>query len=74
MASKLTSYIGKTIRTLRQNAGLSQEQFADKAGLHRTYVGSLERGERNPSVETLLRVAKALSVPLRSLLPGGDLD
>jgi transcriptional regulator with XRE-family HTH domain len=72
VASKLTRDIGKTIRTLREKLNLSQEAFADMAGLHRTYIGSLERGERNPSIETLSRVARALSVPLKDLFSGVD--
>jgi transcriptional regulator with XRE-family HTH domain len=69
VASKLTKDVGSRIRDLREGLRLSQEAFADKAGLHRTYIGSLERGERNPSIETLDRVANALSVPLKDLLP-----
>ena len=71
VASKLTKDIGKRIRSLREGLNLSQEDFANKAGLHRTYIGSLERGERNPSVETLARVAAALAVPLGYLFEDG---
>lgn len=45
---------------MRRSAGLSQEELAHRSGLHRTYVGSVERGERNPTVTTLLTLAKGL--------------
>jgi transcriptional regulator with XRE-family HTH domain len=55
--------LGKAIRELRGSAGIpSQEDLADRAGLHRTYVGGIERGERNVSFGNLLRLAGALGV------------
>lgn len=59
--------LGKRIRTLRQRTGLSQERFAAKAGLDRTYYAGIERGERNPSVKQLAKIATALGVPLARL-------
>jgi transcriptional regulator with XRE-family HTH domain len=61
------SLFGKRIRQLRQRAGISQEALADRCGLHRTYVGGIERGERNPSLMNIARIAKALNVPLVDL-------
>lgn len=52
--------LGTTLSALRQEAGLTQEELAHRADLHRTYIGSLERGDRNPTVTTLLKIAKAL--------------
>lgn len=52
--------LGTHVRAKREALGLSQEGLADRAGIHRTYIGSMERGERNVSLIILLAVAKAL--------------
>ena len=54
---------GERIRHLRSQQGLSQEEFAHKIGLDRTYIGGVERGERNISLDNIHRVALALEVP-----------
>ena len=54
--------IGQVMRAFRQRRGLSQEQLGDQAGMHRTYIGQVERGERNPSFESLDRLLRALGV------------
>jgi transcriptional regulator with XRE-family HTH domain len=59
---------GKKIRTMRKMHGWSQEVLAEKAGLHPTYIGGIERGERNPSLINLVRLAKALRVSLPELM------
>lgn len=56
------------IRMLRERLGLSQEALADLAGLHRTYIGSVERCERNISIDNIDRIASALGVSPSSLL------
>ncbi|HUT85928.1 MAG TPA: helix-turn-helix transcriptional regulator [Elusimicrobiales bacterium] len=60
--------IGKNIRVFRKQINFSQEDLAFKASIDRSYVGSLERGEKNVSVLTLNRVAKALNVSLDTFL------
>ena len=59
---------GKHLRALREERGWSQEEFADRAGLHRTYVSAVERGVRNPTLSVLERLAKALGIKLSELL------
>jgi transcriptional regulator with XRE-family HTH domain len=58
---------GKRVRTLRERAGLSQERLAEKAGIHRTYIGGVERGERNLGLKNVFRIARALAVPVADL-------
>ena len=58
----------ENLRKARLAKGLSQEDFAEVAQLHRTYVGSVERAERNVSIDNMERLAAALGVPLPSLL------
>ena len=60
---------GRAVRERRISLGLSQEELADRAGLHRTYVGSIERGERNPSLLNIARLALALKVKPSELMP-----
>jgi transcriptional regulator with XRE-family HTH domain len=58
------------LRATRLAQNLSQEELADICGLHRTYVGSVERGERNISIDNMERIAAALNVNLTELLNG----
>ena len=65
------------LRQERTSKGLSQEALAAKVGLHRTYVGSVERGERNISIDNMARLAEGLGVTIQELLkpntkPGGN--
>ncbi len=62
------SLLAANLRRLRRAQGWSQEQLAERCGLHRTYIGAVERGERNISLDNLERLAGALSVPLYHLL------
>lgn len=57
---------GATIRRLRLSKGLSQEQLADLAQLDRTYIGGIERGERNVSLTNIVRLSKAINVDVRT--------
>jgi transcriptional regulator with XRE-family HTH domain len=61
---------GANFARTRKRAGLSQEEVAVRASLHRTEVGLVERGERMPRIDTALRLAGALEVPLDDLLDG----
>ena len=56
---------GTHVRTLRQKVGLSQEEVAHLAGIHVTYLSGIERGNRNPSLRNIRRIALGLEVPVR---------
>jgi ribosome-binding protein aMBF1 (putative translation factor) len=58
---------GARVRQLRNDRGWSQEELADRAGLHRTYIGSVERGEQNISIENIAKLAATLGVSLAEL-------
>lgn len=58
---------GKQVRDLRKAQGLSQEELAEKADLHYTYIGGVERGERNLSLKSIERIASALKIDIREL-------
>ncbi len=58
----------ENMRRVRKGVGLSQEALADKCGLHRTYIGSVERGERNISIDNIELIAIALGCPVKELL------
>lgn len=62
---------GVRVREERKRKNISQEELAELAGLHRTYVGSIERGERNISINNIERIAKALRIGPDELLIGG---
>lgn len=59
---------GDAVRKLRKAAGLSQEALADLTKIHRTYIGGIERGERNPTLLMIYRIAEALGTPASTLL------
>ncbi len=64
----LNRFLAVNLRRLRGTLGLSQEKFAEQCGLHRTYVGAIERGERNVTLKTLEHIAQALGVEPAQLL------
>lgn len=65
---KLASEVGQRIRNLRLQLNMSQEELAERCGLHPTYIGQLERGEKNATLESIDKVARGLSVSLGRLL------
>jgi transcriptional regulator with XRE-family HTH domain len=70
MAARSESHaaLGRAVRDFRGRRGVSQEDLAHSSGMHRTYLGGIERGERNVSYANLLRLAAALEVPASELL------
>jgi transcriptional regulator with XRE-family HTH domain len=65
--------LGDSIRTERNKLGISQEELAFKCGLHRTYIGSVERGERNISIENIVKISKALGITAYKLFQMSEL-
>ena len=63
---------GQQIRALRQRKAISQEELAARAGVHRTYIGMIERGEKNVTILTMVKMASALSVNVMELLKDFD--
>jgi len=65
--AEIAKIIGERIRAYRTKAGLSQENLAERAGFHNTYIGQLERGEKNATLESVEKVARALGVSFETL-------
>ena len=68
MEGDLQRTVGRNLRAYRQARGLSQEAFADVLGVHRTYMGGIERGERNLTLKSLERIADRLELDPLALL------
>ncbi len=68
MEGELQARLGRNLAAIRQRRGLSQEELAATLGIHRTYVGGLERGERNVTLRTVERLAALLDLPADDLL------
>jgi transcriptional regulator with XRE-family HTH domain len=64
---KIEVQFGERVRELRRAKGWSQEELAFKSGVHRTYLGGIERGERNPALKNIAAIAKALEITLSEL-------
>ncbi|HJQ30576.1 MAG TPA: helix-turn-helix transcriptional regulator [Pyrinomonadaceae bacterium] len=63
----MKSRFGLAVKQRRQEIGISQEVLAERAGLHRTYIGDIERGARNLSLENIEKLANALQIPISDL-------
>ena len=68
MESKALNNLGQIIREKREAQGLTQIEVAEKAELDRNYIGMVERGERNPSYLSLIKIAKGLDMPVDQLI------
>ncbi|MFC2065071.1 helix-turn-helix domain-containing protein [Chloroflexota bacterium] len=70
MKNRLLISVGMNIRKERIRQGLSQEELAIKAGVHRTYIGMIERGEKNTTLISLGKIAKGLGITISKILGG----
>ncbi|MCY8065417.1 helix-turn-helix transcriptional regulator [Bacillus haynesii] len=67
MNNNLRILFGRMVRHKRMNLGISQEELAFSSGLHRTYISDVERGTRNVSIDSIEKIANALSIPPKDL-------
>ncbi|HAN04559.1 MAG TPA: transcriptional regulator [Elusimicrobia bacterium] len=70
MKKPILMKFAKRVREERKKLGLSQEEFAAKSGFHRTYIGMIERAERNITLSNIEKLAKAVKIPISTLLKG----
>lgn len=70
---RLCLSFGRSVRRCRLALGFSQEELADRAQIHRTYIGGIERGERNPTLTMIVRLADALCIAPAQLLQGDEM-
>lgn len=68
MDEKILVKFGARVRRIRTSQGISQETLADKAGLHRTYIGMIERAEKNVSLKNIEKIANALEISVSELM------
>lgn len=67
MSHRIREYFGQRVRAERLKLGLSQEELADRAGVHRTYIGMIERAEKNITLGNIEKIARALGVKISDL-------
>lgn len=65
--SDIAMIVGERIQAYRKKVDMTQERLAEKSGIHHTYIGQLERGEKNATLETIEKVARALELPFETL-------
>jgi len=68
MSKTTLEKFGERVREERHRLGLSQEELASRAGVHRTYIGMIERAEKNITLENIEKIAKALEIPLGKIM------
>lgn len=66
---KVSKDFGKKLQRIRKKIGISQEELAERVGVHRNHIGRIERGETNPSLPLIQKIAKVLKVSGKDLLP-----
>lgn len=67
MNTKILQNLGKNLKKYRKACNMTQEQLAEKVGIHPTYVGKLESGKNNPSVKMMFRISRALNIKLSNI-------
>ncbi len=67
MNNDINKIFGQRVSTLRKQLQISQEELAYKCGFHRTYIGSIERGEKSPTLNTIEKIAKGLNIEIKEL-------
>ncbi len=70
MQTALSTEIGQRLRAYRQRMGLTQEELAEKAGVHYTYIGQVERGEKNLTISSLEKISHSLDISISVLFEG----
>ena len=68
--TKIRKKFGKKVKELRAKLGITQEQLGEKANLHYNYIGNIETGRQNPTLETIEKIAKAFEISVSDLLEG----
>ncbi len=68
MNGDINKKFGRKVAKLRKERAISQEELADRCGIHRTYIGSVERGEKSPTLNTIEKIAKGLNVGVCELI------
>ena len=74
IGNQLLESVCRAVHDRRESLGISQEELAHRAGLHRTYISDIERGARNPSLKTLSRLADGLEITTSQLIKMGELE
>jgi transcriptional regulator with XRE-family HTH domain len=74
MNSNINKIFGQTVAELRVKEGISQEELAFRCGIHRTYIGAIERGEKSPTLNTIYKISKGLNMSMAELWEALEID